>query len=171
VQAQNLVTNGGFETGDFTGWTQFGNTDFSGAICEVFSGGSPTEGFCQAFFGPVGSTGGIEQALDVGATGRPYTLDFDLYNSGGAPTSYGASFGGVDLDAFPIVDSGAFGYTHFHFTGDTNAAVETLAFEFQNDPSYFLLDNVSLSVPEPATLGLLGVGLVGMFFSRRRKAA
>jgi hypothetical protein len=24
----NLITNGGFEKGDFTGWTQSGNTDF-----------------------------------------------------------------------------------------------------------------------------------------------
>lgn len=38
VLAQNLVTNGGGETGDFTGWTQFGDTSFSGVCAD----GSPS---------------------------------------------------------------------------------------------------------------------------------
>ena len=40
---QPVLVNGGFETGDFTGWTQTGNTTFNGVQCPgpgptVFSG-------------------------------------------------------------------------------------------------------------------------------------
>lgn len=32
ASAANLVTNGSFETGDFTGWTQVGNTGLLGSV-------------------------------------------------------------------------------------------------------------------------------------------
>lgn len=32
----NLITNGGFEKGDFTGWMQSGNTDFTGVTGTFF---------------------------------------------------------------------------------------------------------------------------------------
>src|SRR5689334_4677324 len=44
----NLVANGDFETGDFTGWAQFGDTSFSGV-----DGTAPQAGSFAAFFGPL----------------------------------------------------------------------------------------------------------------------
>ena len=45
----NLVTNGGFETGDFTGWTQGGNTGFTSVDFGIGHSGY------GAKFGPAGS--------------------------------------------------------------------------------------------------------------------
>ena len=58
----NLVVNGGFETGNFSGWTQTGNTGFGGVECP--GAGFVEEGSCDAFFGPVGSVGGISQTVE-----------------------------------------------------------------------------------------------------------
>src|SRR5882724_10870417 len=63
--AVELVTNGSFETGDFTGWTQVGNTGFGGVECPGAPFAGPGDGNCDAFFGPVGSTGGITQTLNT----------------------------------------------------------------------------------------------------------
>src|SRR5271169_2184183 len=94
----NLVTNGSFETQDFTGWTQFGNTDFTGVDCNNANdfGVSPTNGVCQAFFGPIGTKGGIDQAPVVSATAL-YTVSFDMANLGGTPNSFEADLGAVTL--------------------------------------------------------------------------
>ena len=52
----NLVVNGGFETGNLTGWVELGNSSFTGVTCP---GPGPTvfEGDCSAFSGPQGSPG------------------------------------------------------------------------------------------------------------------
>jgi len=63
LASANIVANGSFETGDFTGWTQIGNTGFTGVECPGAPFAGPGDGNCDAFFGPVGSTGGITQNL------------------------------------------------------------------------------------------------------------
>ena len=99
--AQELVTNGGFETGNFSGFTQTGNITFNGV-----GAGTGTSGSFGAFFGAVGSTGGITQSLATSA-GQSYLIGFDLANDGGTPNFYDVLFGGVSL--FSATNSAAFG--------------------------------------------------------------
>jgi hypothetical protein len=163
----NLVANGSFETGDFTSWERLPDYSFTGVVSGTFSGISPTDGSFQAYFGTVGDTGGIQQALSSAATS--YNVSFDLFNFGGTPSSAAASLS-IGNYLLSLSDPPAFGYTTYTFQNVAAGVDPTLAFTFRQDPSYFLLDNVSVSAtPEPGFYGLLALGLSGLgVFVRRR---
>ena len=165
VHATPLV-NGGFEAGDFTGWTEVGDTSFNGVQC---TGMKVFEGRCSAYFGPVGGPGGITQTVDFGAAGVPWNLAFALQADTGAPSSVTVRFGNQTLLA--LTDVAAGDYTQYHFSGVSTAASQALEFSFFDPTSFLYLDAVSVTgVPEPATAGLLGVGLAALLVRRRRTA-
>src|SRR6266702_2978921 len=82
AHATELVTNGSFETGDFTGWTLTGNTGFTGVECPGAPFAGPGDGACDAFLGPVGSNGTLSQVLTT-IPGRFYSINFDFQPDGG----------------------------------------------------------------------------------------
>src|SRR5438270_2575967 len=87
--AVNLIVNGSFETGDFTGWTLTGNTGFTGVECPGAPFAGPGDGNCDAFLGPVGSNGTLSQSFPT-VVGQVYSISFDFQPDGGAPSFFSA---------------------------------------------------------------------------------
>lgn len=148
----DLITNGGFETGDFTGWSQWG--DPGGTSVSNASHGGAFSGW----FGPSNNFGGIRQTLAVGAD-QTVHLSFWLANGGGPVNALQVKLEGVTLLSF--AGSQAFGYTEYTFEHTAAAANPVLEFGFFHRPAHFRLDDVSAMVVVPLPPGAFG-GLIGL---------
>jgi hypothetical protein len=179
IPITNIVNNGGFETGDFTGWTQGGNTAFTGVDST-----NPHSGNFGAFMGPLGSPGTLTQNLTTIASSN-YELSFFLGGSAGGSESANGG-GGVFFQVFwngvMIFDTSSqpSGYTQFQFFNLTATGPTTeLKFVFQNDPAFWELDDIVAGITAPTSvpeafstlwLALPVFGMFGLAQLRRKKA-
>lgn len=169
ASAANLVQNGNFETGDFSGWSLSGNVEYTRVI--------DFEGLDETFaarVGPVGSAGVLAQTL-VTAVGVSYEISFWLRNESDGTNRFEASFGDTSL-LLDLRDQTAFPFRRYTFVRTASNESTALRFTYRNDPSYWYLDSVSvtpLAVPEPASWAMIiaGFGLIGAASRRRRTRA
>ncbi len=169
----NLVTNCGFEAGDFTGWTEGGNFEdnevVSGAFY-VYSGAN--SGSYYAVLGPVGADGTLSQTLST-TNGEDYTFSFYLASVGDDPSNFSALWDGTPVLSLTDPNTGT-GFTEESFSV-TGTGSDTIQFDFRDDPAYIALDDVVVvattsPVPEPGTVGMLIAGLGAVIVARRRRA-
>jgi hypothetical protein len=166
-----LVVNGGFETGDFTGWTLSGNTANPGIDYGV-DGFDANSGAFGAYLGAIGSPITLSQTLSTTA-GDNLVVSFavaqnlDLANPVGSTNTFLVSLGGATL--LSLSNPAAFG-SYNVYTLDLTAASSSLVLNItsQNNSDFWSLDDVSVTAPEPVTLMLIGPGLAGLALLRRR---
>jgi hypothetical protein len=145
-----LVANGGFETGNFTGWNRSGNLGFTSVTSSPFYVNSGTFG---ASLGPVGSDGILSQTLQT-APGQAYIVSFALRSDGLTANDFSASWAGQTF--FSQTNMPAAGWMPLSFTEVATGPSTALQLAFRDDPGFLGLDDVSVIADPP--LYFLGSG-------------
>lgn len=169
AHAVPIVTNGGFETGDLTGWTVTG-ADLGVAYPTAGVEGNSHSG--NYFFLGFDNNGFATLAQTV-VTAIGATYDFSFYSNQNFPTATGNILR-YQIGTGPIVAVGnSLTWAQTATTFVATSLTTDIAFYFETDPGTgtHRIDDVSVdAVPEPATLLLFGSGLLG-FAARRRRSS
>lgn len=184
--AQELTTNGDFETGDTSGWADFTNPPQTFDV----TGDSFAGAFAGEIFNDVSGTPAVIKQANLGVgtvlTGQQINISFSAKGEGVAGGVAFAEFfselDGGGTSKSEILGGGPLALTNtwqeFDFIAITGTDVSggvTLQFNAVTaadnaSTSRLFIDNVSVSipVPEPGSLSVLILGSAGLSVRRRR---
>lgn len=171
--ATEYLNNGGFETGDFTGWT--GNPDFTTVQSGLSPNGEfsgPQSGQYYLYGGPLGADGTLSQTFSDSA-GEQLTITGWVIATGlDDPSHVNFLFNGnlIGGTADPVPNQP---WTQYSFSV-TATGNDTFAVAFRDDPAFLGLDSFSVTstvsaVPEASTWTLMILGFAGLGLTRLRR--
>jgi hypothetical protein len=189
-----IITNGGFETGNFAGWTvntggdpkypqvviQYGQSSPypTGAFGEIIPA-APGGGTYGAYFVSDTNAQSISQAVAL-AAGTTYTVSYDIYAPiNGTHNSFDAYLqSATDGHLSPLFTAKTLGAGWVNYSAVFVAGGGPYSFNFDFTPlgvpaADFVVDNIGISanVPEPATWAMMIMGFMGIgFLAYRRRA-
>lgn len=193
----DIVTNGGFETGNFNGWTvdTFSNDSAHAPVVIQYGQSStyPTGAYGEVIPPPIGggnygayfstdyAVHAISQTLTL-TIGQQYMLSFAVYApANGLANPFDAQLNAYADNADPLVSIGsvkglASGWNYFSAVF-TATGLYNLEFDFAGGGNQagdyaadLVLDNVSITaVPEPATWAMMILGFAFLTFAGLRE--
>ncbi len=187
TQATELTTNGGFETGDTSGWVEFPTANSTFNITPDANSGNWA---AEVFNNDLASAAIVKQAnIGIGTVnpGDPIEISFaakgDFVVGGVAFAEFfseidgGGTSSSEILGGGPIFTSSETDYQTFTFNtvagpdvsgGVTLQLVATTGGAAGSTAVLFIDDASVRVIPEPATLALVGLGAIGILARRRR---
>jgi len=159
----SLIINGGFETGDFTGWTYTAGDPSAGEPYSGVDGLLPHSGNYSAYLGDVNTPGTLSQIITTNV--QSYELSMYLYSDGLTPNQFKVQWNGITL--YEVTDLPPQDWVRLSFSV-LGTGKDTLTFSERNDKGYLNLDDVSLTVPEPSTYILLSIALGVVGYARKK---
>jgi hypothetical protein len=162
IARADLVVNGSFETGSLAPWTDGGNLGYN---LVALGANAPGHGVYGVLNGALDSFSLLSQTLAT-KPGETYRIDFWLWNDGFG--TFHVLFDGVQVYSESNV---AHPYTRHSVLGTASGDSTVLQLQTLNTPGFIQFDafSVNAAVPEPASLGLLGLGAVALACGAARR--